>query len=148
MSRWTPQREVFCLRYVELSNATEAYSIAYPSTKRSRASTTHEAKRLLRDPAIKARLAELMKQMEDEGIVNARFVLDGLVENFHRAMQHRPVFDREGHETGMYEYEGSVANRSLELLGKHFKMFTEKVEHSGEVSVPITIVRNTPDLSA
>ena len=34
-----------------------------------------------------------------------------------------PVRDRDGNPTGEYVYEGAVANRALELLGKHLKLF-------------------------
>lgn len=40
--------------------------------------------------------------------------------------------DREGNELGEYQYQGNVANRSLELLGKHLGLFIDKVEHTGK----------------
>jgi hypothetical protein len=42
------------------------------------------------------------------------------------------VTDREGNELGEYQYQGNVANRSLELLGKHLGLFIDKVEHTGK----------------
>ena len=54
-------------------------------------------------------------------------------------MQAVPVTDREGNETGEYTYQGSVANRALELVGKELGMFHERVEHSGADGAPIQV---------
>ena len=56
------------------------------------------------------------------------WVLDKLIENVNRAMQNQAITDREGNETGAYEYEGAVANRALELLGKELGMFISRSE--------------------
>jgi len=58
--------------------------------------------------------------------VDRAYVLAGLKENFERAMQHRPVLDAKGNETGIYAYNGQVANRALELIGKELGMFVER----------------------
>lgn len=62
--------------------------------------------------------------------LTVEFVVNGLMENYRRAMQLVEVLDKEGNPTGEFEYEGAVANKSLELLGKHLAMFTDakKVE--------------------
>ena len=36
-------------------------------------------------------------------------------------------------------FDASGANRSLELIGKHLKLFTDKVEHSGEMKVDFNL---------
>ena len=41
-------------------------------------------------------------------------------------MQAKPVLDANGKPTGMYQYQGNVANRALELVGKEYGMFIEK----------------------
>jgi hypothetical protein len=56
------------------------------------------------------------------------WVLEKLRSNAERAMQAEPVLDREGHPTGVYKYDGSVANRALELIGKELGMFVERKE--------------------
>ena len=43
-------------------------------------------------------------------------------------MQHRPVLDAKGKETGIYAYNGQVANRALELIGKELGMFVDRSE--------------------
>jgi phage terminase small subunit len=56
-------------------------------------------------------------------------VLAGLKENFERTMQHRPVLDAKGKETGIYAYNGRVANRALEPMGKELGMFIDRTDN-------------------
>jgi hypothetical protein len=48
--------------------------------------------------------------------------------NVERAMQAEPVVDAEGVPTGQYVYNGNVANKALELLGKEQGMFIDRKE--------------------
>ena len=50
------------------------------------------------------------------------------MENAERALQHVAVLDRAGKPTGEYRYDGNVANRALELLGKQQGMFIDRHE--------------------
>ncbi len=54
------------------------------------------------------------------------WVLNRLVQNVGRAIRANPVLDKDGVSMGEYRYEGAVANRALELVGKHLGMFTDK----------------------
>jgi phage terminase small subunit len=47
-----------------------------------------------------------------------------------------PVLDAEGKQTGEFRYQGAVANRALELLGKEIGMFIDRSEQGkpGEFS--------------
>jgi hypothetical protein len=56
------------------------------------------------------------------------WVLDKLIENVGRAMQQQAVTLRDGTETGEYVYDGAVANKALELLGKELGMFISRSE--------------------
>jgi len=46
-------------------------------------------------------------------------------------------------ETGEYTYQGHVANKALELIGKHRGMFVDRSEmkHSGAIQVQVRIAR-------
>src|SRR5262249_20570264 len=55
-------------------------------------------------------------------------VVRSLVENVRRSMQAVPARDGDGNPIGEYRYEGAVANKALELLGRHLGMFVEKQE--------------------
>lgn len=46
-------------------------------------------------------------------------------------MEAEAVLDAEGKPTGEYKYNGSVANRALELLGKERGMFIDRKEVGG-----------------
>ncbi|MBV9567757.1 MAG: hypothetical protein JO172_06435 [Hyphomicrobiales bacterium] len=59
--------------------------------------------------------------------VTREWVLERLAENVRRAMKIEPVTVR-GTPTGEYRYEGSVANRALELLGKELGLLVERSE--------------------
>jgi hypothetical protein len=63
---------------------------------------------------------------EAAGIALSRgWVIGKLKANAERAMQGVSVVDRWGVATGVYRYEGSVANKALELLGKELGMFKD-----------------------
>jgi hypothetical protein len=59
--------------------------------------------------------------------VTRQFVLKGLARNATRAMQAEKATMR-GVPTGEYRYDGAVANRALELIGKELGMFGERKE--------------------
>lgn len=65
------------------------------------------------------------KAMEALAIDKAS-VMARLVENIDRAMQAVKVLDHKGKPTGEYRYDGNVANRALELLGKEIGMFIDR----------------------
>ena len=86
--------------------------------------------RLLRKPDVSARVEELKTAASERQVekiaVDRAWVVAQLIENVKRAMQVEPVRDREGNATGQYTYQGSVANKALELLGKELGMFQQK----------------------
>ncbi len=75
----------------------------------------------------RAKVEEVTKEVVRKAGVDRAWVVQRLVENVDRAMQAEPVLDKEGNETGEYRYEGSVANRALELIGKECGMFVDRV---------------------
>ena len=60
--------------------------------------------------------------------VSKAWIMGMLRENVERAMAVKPVLDRDGNETGNYEWNGHVANKALELLGREIGMFVERHE--------------------
>jgi hypothetical protein len=55
----TQRQEAFCLAFIETGNASEAYRRAYKPKKASAKTVNEEASRLLADPKVSARVAEL-----------------------------------------------------------------------------------------
>lgn len=88
------------------------------------------ATKLLKNSKIQVRIGELkqktVERMLEKTAITRAWVLDCLRENVERALQHRPVRDASGKEIGEYIYNGAVANRALELIGKSIGMFVER----------------------
>lgn len=63
--------------------------------------------------------------------IDREWVMGLLKENAERALQRVAVKDSEGNPTGEYKYDGAVANRALELLGKEMGMFIDRKEIGG-----------------
>lgn len=101
-------------------SADEAYREAGYKPSRSAAS------RLSANVNIQARVAELLSRVAEGVVLSRQWVIERLVENANRAMQAEAAKDSDGAPTGEYRYEGSVANRALELLGKELGMFVER----------------------
>ena len=121
------QHEKFVQEIVKGSSHGNAYLAAgYKAKNPSVASAA--ATRLLKDVKIQERVNELQKRAEEKTVLTKAWVLNRLIENVNRAMTAIPVLDREGSATGEYKYEGSVANRALELLGKEQGMFVDRKE--------------------
>lgn len=98
------------------------------------------ASKMLAIPEIRAAVDEKLEALEKKTLVSAEYVLTTLKEIVERCMQRSPVmeFDHAAKEmvqatdpdTGadLWEFDAGSANRALELLGKHLKLFTEKME--------------------
>lgn len=118
----------------------EAYKQAYNCTNMQDKTVDEEACKLAALPKISTRVDELIEEVKTKNIVTKEWVLNNLKVITERCMQAEPVLVREGNEwveSGEYRFDSSGANKSLELIGKHLKLFTEKVEHSGELGVVI-----------
>lgn len=122
------RREKFCQAVAEGKPVAEAHSEA------GYAPNPGNARGLLLQSAIKARISELLKAREvftgetlaaaqEEAMVSKAWILKRLKENVERAMQTVAVLDKEGNAIGEYRYEGAVANKALELLGREIGMF-------------------------
>lgn len=70
----------------------------------------------------------ILKQEERTGIT-ADYVLSNIKEVAEKCLQRQ-----KGNK-----FDSSGANKALELLGRHLKLFTDKIEHLGEVKMMPTI---------
>lgn len=117
-------------QFVQLVAAGVTPTKAYVAAGFSEGGAAQGAYRLFKNEQIQARVNELRNPIVNAAIqraaVDRAWVLTGLKKNYERAMQEEAVLDREGNETGEYTYEGSVANRALELIGKELGMFVEQ----------------------
>jgi phage terminase small subunit len=106
-----------------------------------------QADKAFKKPNISLRIKQLQEAKEIKAKkvfdVDAEWVLNSLKSVADRCMVAEPVMvkGREGMEpSGEYKFDSSGANRSLELIGRHFKMFTDKVELSSDPENPLTLL--------
>lgn len=121
----------FVEEYLIDLDCVRAYIKAGYKVKKSSARSA--ANRLLTNVDVAAAVRAAQDKRSERVELTQDWIIDRLIENANRSMQAVPVLSPSGEETGEYRYEGSVANRSLELLGKHKGMFSDKLELSGNL---------------
>lgn len=131
----TAKQQRFVEEYLIDLNATQAAIRSGYSEKTAQ----EQSSRLLSKAIISEAVNAAQSKKSDSLGITTDWILDGLKTNFERAMQAVEVLDRKGNPTGEYEYQGSVANRALELLGKHRGMFSDKVELTGKDGGPVQL---------
>ncbi len=131
----TAKHQLFASEYLKDLNATQAAIRAGYSRKTAKV----QGSRLLTNADIKAAIdAGNLKRQEKTG-VTAASVLARLNDVADRCMQAKPVmvFDKvakemvqayDDEDRAVYEFDSTGANRALELLGRHLKLFTDKLE--------------------
>lgn len=127
-----PKHELFAQELAKGKPAEEAHGLAGYKASRSGAS------QLKQNLNISNRVAELLTDRETihaqataqaikSTALTKTWVIETLMENVARAMQATAVRTNEdGAAAGEYQYQGSVANRALELLGKELGMFVDR----------------------
>lgn len=128
----TDQQERFCQEYLKDLNAKQSTIRAGYSDNPESAEV--QGSRLLGNAKVKARIQQLMDQRSLRTQLTADKILMDIEDVRIRCMQGEPVLDREGNETGEWKFEAHAALKASELQGKHLKMFTDKVEHSGHLA--------------
>lgn len=143
MARLTPRQAAFVREYLVDLNATQAAIRAGYSEKTARS----QGARLLADANIRQAVTEAQEKRSERTEITADYVLSNLKEVVERCMQRAPVMvrgpggkwvqatDEEGRHVWRFDARG--ANSALDLLGKHLKLWTDKVEHSGAVTIQV-----------
>jgi len=129
----TPKQQMFVQEYLIDLNATQAAIRAGYSAK----TAEEQGYQLLRKTSVKAAIQAAMEKRAEETGIDAKFVLNGIVKLIERCEQAVPVLDHEGNPTGEWRFESNSAMRGYELLGKHLKLFTDKVEQSGSIQLTV-----------
>ncbi len=143
----TDKQRRFVDEYLIDLNATQAAIRSGYAVKRADAMGYEN----LRKPEIAAELRIRMKDREQRTEVTQDYVIKTIRETIERCRQAHPVLDRKGEQVFVREGDGENAElvpaftfdagavlKGAELLGKHLKMFTEKVEHSGGIAHTLT----------
>ena len=80
----------------------------------------------LADAALARTIELAAERMAEKEVATREWVIEKLVEVANRAMQAVQVLDSDGAPTGEWKYDGNVAIRALELLGKECGMFVDR----------------------
>ena len=131
----TPKQRRFVEEFQMDCNGKQAAIRAGYSPRTAAAQASQNLTKLNVQQALKEAIAARSERLE----VDDDWVLSQLIENANRAMQASPVLDKDGELTGEWVYQGSVANRALELIGKHLGMFVDRhqVQHKGVINFTI-----------
>ena len=131
----TPRELKFVDEWFKDFNATRAYAAAgYAASTPVIAGVNGH--KLLKTSSVQAEVKRRQALIREEVKVSREWLIKTLVENVERGMQRKPVLDKEGNELGVYEWEGHVVNRAVELLGKMTGAIPDpriKLDVAGEV---------------
>ena len=136
---FTDKQKRFVTEYLIDLNATAAAKRAGYSEK----SADKIGPELLGKTSIQEALSKALAKRSERTEITQDWVLSRLQTVAERCLQAAAVIDKEGNPTGEYKFDSSGANKSLELLGKHLKLFTEKVEVTGKDGGPMQIEKLT-----
>lgn len=130
----TPRMQRFVDEYLVDLNATQAAIRAGYSEK----TANEQGARLLANVSVKQEIEVGMKKRSEEIGVDARYVVETIVDTVERCRQARMVTDKKGNPIMIETPDGGIAPayifdangvlRGCELLGKHIGMFIERKE--------------------
>ena len=130
----TLKQRRFVEEYLCDLNATQAAIRTGYSIKTARS----QGQRLLTIADIQAEIQRLMAKRSEKTEITAEYVLGTIKDTVERCRQGMQVFDREGNPTGEWKFDPSSVMKGCELLGKHIKLFSDKLEVDGAVEVVFT----------
>ncbi len=81
---------------------------------------------LLQKPVVQEAITKAIQARSERTKAGQDWIVERLIENVERAMTIEPVMVG-SEKTGEYVYQGSVANKALELLGRHAGMFDDRL---------------------
>lgn len=129
MPKLTDKQQAFCEEYIVDLNATQAAIRA----GYSEASARQIASDLLSKHDIQEQIQKHQDERSERVQVDADYVLKGLLD-LHKICSGEKevtITDKEGGLSTTKVFEPAGANKALENLGKHLKLFTDKQEVSG-----------------
>lgn len=133
MSKLTDKQIIFANEYLVDLNATRAYKKAYPKVKKDSVAASN-GNRLLRNAKVKNYIDEQLKKIEDESIADAAEVMKYLTAVMRDEVTEEVVVvegEGEGCSSARVVRKHMSAkdrNKAAELLGKRYRLFTEKIE--------------------
>lgn len=138
------RHEKFCQEYLKDFNATRAYKAVYDSKNDNAASAN--ASKLLRNTKVQEYLSASMQETKIKDILDINDVLENL-SRLAGGIPSEKVFKRVDYTKDPPEVQfDSVTTatpedqdqlRALELLGKYYKIFTDKVETTNDITINV-----------
>ena len=146
----TIKQKKFADEYIISGNATEAYLSAY--AKQSRASAEANARKLLGNYSVRSYIDERLRELDDEAIMKQEEVMKRLTRIGRREeseavvvtlMEERSEWIDGRKQTIKKEVPKIIeipaklsdTNKALELLGKRYAMWTDKIDSSGNMMI-------------
>ena len=125
----TEKQKIFADEYIICLNATKAYKKAYPNVKKDEVARANGS-RLLTNANVKAYIDEQLEKLQSERVADQQEVLEYLTAVM-RGKKTEPllVLDGEGKQKVVDAIPPVQARtKAAELLGKRYRLFTDKVE--------------------
>ena len=138
----TEKQKIFADEYIICLNATRAYKKAYPNVKKDEVARANGS-RLLTNANVKAYIDEQLEKLQSERVADQQEVLEYLTAVM-RGEKTEPllVLDGEGKQKVVDAIPPVQARtKAAELLGKRYRLFTDKQE----VEVQGTVVFTNED---
>ena len=129
----TEKQKAFCDYYIETLNATESYKRAYPNVTKQRTAES-AGNRLLSNVEVKKYIDDRLEEIQSNRIAKAEEVLEYLTRVIRNEEKEEVVVTV---NVGDFQTEIKKVKKELsakdklkaaELLGKRYRLFTEKVE--------------------
>ena len=134
MAKLSARQELFCLEYIRDGNATQAAIRAGYSPKTAYST----GQRLLKNVEVRARIDELMADLQQEKIADAEEVLRYLTSVIRgEATEEVAVGTSIGTEIITKHIGGREQVKAAELLAKRYGLLTENVKLTGGLPVQI-----------
>ena len=125
----TEKQKIFADEYIICLNATRAYKKAYPNVKKDEVARANGS-RLLTKANVKAYIDEQLEKLQSERVADQQEVMEYLTAVM-RGEKTEPllVLDGEGTQKVINAVPPVQARtKAAELLGKRYRLFTDKVE--------------------
>lgn len=138
----TEKQKIFADEYIICLNATRAYKKAYPNVKKDEVARSNGS-RLLTNANVKAYIDEQLERLQSERVADQQEVMEYLTAVM-RGKKTEPllVLDGEGKQKVVNAIPPVQARtKAAELLGKRYRLFTDKQE----VEVQGTVVFTNED---
>lgn len=123
------KRKKFAAAFIETdSTAAAAKASGY---------TPGTAAHLVTMPEVRAEIDKGISEAAQRAGVTRQWVIEKLKEVALRCLQGEPVLDKLGHETGEWKFDSGGANRALELIGKHLRLWGDDSSPTAQLGAAV-----------